>query len=663
MKKIATLFALCFALSLQAQYYINSYSAPGMNPGGLNNDDEYPVGSGLDPSWVSIHPSGSSPYWSAAQNIPFAFDFDGAPVTQYKVSNSGVVTFDVSTVVTAPSFTNASIPTAAIPDKSVMVWGIDGTAASDIVVAKTFGTAPNRQHWIFFTSYTFGSNYTYWSIMLEETSNRIFVVDQRHSATITNLTIGIQTNSTTVYAVNGGSNNVSSIAGSNATSSDNAYYEFIPGVQPAYDMGAMSESLPTYLILGQAPFTIGGSFKNFGSQTVNSYDISYSVNNGTPVTANLGSLNVASGASTNGNHPTGWNPSATGVYSIAMWASNINGNADLNNSNDTIHFSATVVDTLTLRKTCMEVYTSSTCVPCVAGNQNMEQNIIPNITNYTVIKYQQDFPGNGDPYANTESVNRRGYYGINSIPRMEIDGQWDGNAASLTIPIFDSYQQEPSFMEIGIQNATVTGTNITVGATIKPLINYVGNSFRYHVVIVEKTTYGNVATNGETQFENVMMNMHPTENGTTVASLTQNNVINVNYTIPMATTNVEQYGDLKVVVFVQDESTKKILQSEWMDVANPASVTQVDNEGEGIIVFPNPAKDQASLRLTLNDNKTITWNLLNTMGQQVRSGEQVNAAAGTSTLGIETADLAEGIYFLNVTAGDKTFTQKVVIKR
>ncbi len=665
MKKISTLFLLFLSLTAGAQYYYNTYPAPGMNPGGLNTDDEYPVGSGLDPTWISIHPSSATPAWSSAQTIPFAFDFNGSPVTQYLVSNSGVVTFDVSTAVSAPSLTNSAIPSASIPDNAVMVWGIDGTAANDIVCAKTFGTMPNRQHWIFFTSYTFGSYYTYWSIVLEETTNKIYVVDQRNSGTLTNLTIGIQTNSTTAYAVNGGAANVSSMAGADATSADNAYYEFIPGVQPAYDMGAQSESVASYLILGQAPFSIIGTFQNFGTATVTSYDMNYSVNGGPAVTGTIGSVSVATNGTHTGTHPTGWTPSATGSYSVSIWANNINGNADQYNNNDTLDFMVTVVDTLTPRTVCMEVFTSSTCVPCVAGNANMDNNILPNVSGYTVIKYQQDFPGNGDPYQTAESIARRGYYGINSIPRMEIDGQWDGNASSLTIPIVNSYQAEPAFMEIDITNASVLGTTVSVQATIKPLINYVGNNFSYHVVVTEKITYNNASTNGETEFHEVMMNMHPNQNGTAITSLTAMTPINVNFaSIPMASTNVEQYSDLRVVVFVQDNSTKKILQSAWMDVADLNSAPSLDAQGEGINnVFPNPANEQTTVSVQLAQDKNITWTMYNAMGQQVLEGRQENTTVGENLIPVNTAELAEGIYFLNVTAGEKTFTRKVTISR
>lgn len=665
MKKLFTLTVLSFGIALNAQYYMNDFSTAGMNPGGLNTDAEYPVGGGLDPSWTTFHTSSASPAWSANQTIPFTFNFNGSPETQFKVSNSGVLTFDVATAVAAPSFATSALPSASIPDKSVCAWGIRGTGANDNVVKKTFGTAPMRQHWIFFTSYStaVANEYIYFAIVLEETTNAIYIVDMRNYGTIANMALGVQVNSTTAVGPNSGNNNYAPLAATDPNPADNAYYQFIAGARPAEDMSAVSEPMATYAILSAAPFTVQTDFRSFGANNVTSYTMNYSVNGGPTVSGSIGSVNVATQGSTTGSHPTTWTPATSGTYDLKVWASNINGNADGYNYNDTLDFQVTVVDTLVPRIVCMEVFTSSTCVPCVAGNQNMDNNVVPNISNYTVIKYQQDFPGNGDPYANTESVNRRGYYGINSIPRMEIDGQWDQNASSLTIPIFNSFQAQPAFMEIAISSAYYSGTTVSVSAQIMPLITYAGSNFRYHVVVIENQTTGNVATNGETSFNNVMMNMHPTETGTSVTSLTANTPININVNVPMTGTNVEQMSDLKVVIFVQDNTTKEILQSQWLNVS-PNSVQDIDANGNGINkLYPNPAIDQVTMEYTVSENQNVNWTMTNAMGQVVREGDNQAANTGLNQVNINTADLAEGVYFVNLTTSEGVFTQRIVISR
>ena len=241
MKKIFTFLVVLtfFTSGVFAQYYFNTYNPAGTNPGGLNTDPEQPFGAaGVTAAngYTSIIANGTTTLsWSPVQTIPFPFSFNGSPVTQYKVSNSGVLTFTTSAT-TVPSFTNATIPNASIPDNSVMIWGLQQMAGNDGVLNKTHGTAPNRQHWINFASFSApgasGQQWTYWGIVLEETTNNIYVVDLRTFNTPLSLTIGIQIDATTAYQIAGAPNTPSVVTngGNVSDPSDNAYYEFIQGI-------------------------------------------------------------------------------------------------------------------------------------------------------------------------------------------------------------------------------------------------------------------------------------------------------------------------------------------------------------------------------------------------------------------------------------------------
>ncbi|MBK9479022.1 MAG: hypothetical protein IPN99_09335 [Bacteroidetes bacterium] len=213
MKKILHLLIfLCVCEVANAQYYYIPFVNAGQNPGNLNNDPEFPFGGGMAAGWNNIlGATNANPAWSATQTLPFGFSFNGAPVTQYKVSSSAILTFDVATALAAPTYTKAALPSALIPDNSVCIWGLAGKGTNDYVSTKTFGTAPNRQYWIHFSSFGYGtvasdgSNYTYWSIVLEETSNNIYIVDSRTGgyASTKKVSAGIQINSTTAYSIAG----------------------------------------------------------------------------------------------------------------------------------------------------------------------------------------------------------------------------------------------------------------------------------------------------------------------------------------------------------------------------------------------------------------------------------------------------------------------------
>ncbi|MBL4708032.1 MAG: hypothetical protein JKY48_06295 [Flavobacteriales bacterium] len=285
MKK-TTILLLFISISFFSfgQYYYQLNSTAGQNPRGLNADDEFPLGAGLTTGWVSIlGPSVATPAWSSNQNIPFPFNFDASPVTQYKVSSTGVLTFTTSATA-VPAVTHSALPSTSIPDKSVCIWGIQANGGNDRVVTKTFGTSPNRQHWIFFTSHSLNGGWSYWSIVLEESNDKIYIVDQRHSGTTGGVTMGIQINSTTAYSVTG-SPAVLPVAGTNSAPTDNIFYEFTQGVLPAVEAEMETIQTPLFLVAGSHDIT--GNIENRGSSAITSFDINYSVNNGTTVTQSL----------------------------------------------------------------------------------------------------------------------------------------------------------------------------------------------------------------------------------------------------------------------------------------------------------------------------------------------------------------------------------------
>ena len=143
---------------------------------------------------------------------------------------------------------NESLPSANIPDNSICLWGMYA-ATGDNIMTKTFGSAPNRQHWVQFNSFSedgIKEGWTYWSIVFEETTNNIYLVDQKTlcveggSACTGNIALsgGIQIDATTAIQITG-SPNLQSNAGNDYTVKDNSYYTFFYGTQPDYDLAAI----------------------------------------------------------------------------------------------------------------------------------------------------------------------------------------------------------------------------------------------------------------------------------------------------------------------------------------------------------------------------------------------------------------------------------------
>lgn len=345
MKRLYTFLISALLLSangLFAQYYYFPNTDAGENPRGLNTDTEPPQQAG----WTIILDTGTTT-WSANQTIPFAFDFNGSAVTSYKVSPSGVLTFSTGAVA-VPSSNNTNLPSANIPNNSICVWGLSNAGANDYGLSRTFGTAPNRQQWVMFNSYSspqgMGAHWGYWSIVLEESTNKIYIVDMRTFGGTFGLTLGIQINDSTAYEVNG-SPNISGDA-PEGLSSDNGYYEFIQGTLPARDIQATTIAAVPYPNLSDGPFDVKGSLFNRGADVITSYDLHYTVNGGNVISETVNNISIPSGTSFDFNHSAKFDPSSSGIYNLKVWTSDVNGDTDSDPSTDTLNASMIVSDTI-----------------------------------------------------------------------------------------------------------------------------------------------------------------------------------------------------------------------------------------------------------------------------------------------------------------------------
>jgi len=104
---------------------------------------------------------------------------------------------------------------------------------------------------------------------------------------------------------------------------------------PAIDGAMLQIKTPSYILAGN--ISLEAKIKNLGSSTINSMDVSYTINGGAIVTQNLSGLNIYALTSYDFIHPTVWTPASTGSYTVELWISDINGQGvDAVSSNDNL---------------------------------------------------------------------------------------------------------------------------------------------------------------------------------------------------------------------------------------------------------------------------------------------------------------------------------------
>lgn len=336
----------------------------------------------------------------------------------------------------------------------------------------------------------------------------------------------------------------------------NWFIDDVEVIKPTNLDGAISSvNVPSVFMGAQ---NVSGQFCNLGNTAINSVDINWRVDEGDIHTTSMTGLNVPLGGSADYLSPDLLNL-AVGEYNLSVWVSNVNGQpVDDIPGNDTLTKALTIPDHIFYYKPLFEEFTSSTCSPCASFNNGTFNPWLAQHTDddLTLIKYQMNWPGSGDPYYTQEGGVRRTYYGVNAVPDLYIDGN---KVNTTTAGINAAYNATAgAICNYGIESThEITGNIVNIDANILPYESY--SNVKVHIAIVEKITTQNVASNGETEFHHVMMKMVPDASGTTV-NLVQGTPVNLKYTVDMSSTNVEEMDDLMVAIFLQ-ESSKDVLQT------------------------------------------------------------------------------------------------------
>ena len=120
-------------------------------------------------------------------------------------------------------------------------------------------------------------------------------------------------------------------------------------------------------------------------------------------------------------------------------------------------------------------------------------------------------------------------------------------------------------------------------------------------------------------------------------------------------------SDLAVVVFIQDETTKEVYQSESnMTPAQPDIITgiEVPDFAGKINIFPNPADQEFQIRLPEKTSETLAIRLIDSYGHEImvpgfNKGEQTKI--------VHTADFAGGLYIMQLESSKGMVRRKVMV--
>ena len=245
-------------------------------------------------------------------------------------------------------------------------------------------------------------------------------------------------------------------------------------------------------------------------------------------------------------------------YLLTVNLLKVNGATDDDPENNDLSKIVSVNIGLTERIPMIEHFSASTCGPCVNVNNLMLQFTQNNPGKFTYTKYPENFPGNGDPYYYPEVGVRDNYYNVPWVPYVLLDGVPQDGA--LTQDAFDAELEKQALAEI--RGAfDVEGNHIMVTADLMAYAK-LENVVAY-VTVNEKTTTGNVGTNGETSFHHILMKMLPNASGNTL-TINAGEYERLEFDVDLSSTHVEEMNDLEVAVWLQQYNTKDVYNSHFL---------------------------------------------------------------------------------------------------
>jgi hypothetical protein len=718
-------------ISAQAQYLPLSLPPGSGNPNGFHRSDDIqnPMpGQG----WTIIYnASDTVPKWTPPISMPFPFWFNKELKATIKVSNTGIVTFDTS-IVNIPIDTSVTLPKAGFPNSAIYMLGLsarqnpasiilNSSARNPMIRTRVFGFAPNRQFWISFTGFSFlhaDSNYASlcnWSIMLEESSNFIYVIDHstftfkvspngiRPDTTNIGLAIGLQVNDTVGVMLGSriGSQVLNPRLGMqiDLSADDNAYHVFRPkDAIPKYDMSVADIMLGELTAGSIDGIEIPVIVRNNGSDTVKSFRLRMRIDNDS-IRDTVYQTTLEPGQQAE-YRTTLWNPNQSKRYRISAWCDSINGdNPDEFVINDTMSVITAYMVNPPKKRTVIEQFTSTICGDCPRGITAIDTTLKAYPDALHIAYHREDAMSinRADTLANAfEAVS-----GSIMIDRAIYPGIAPG--ITIQVPRNSAFVQgKPIIDAVSISHSNPTPADVkiatvfhnpsrTLTCTITSTFEAdVFGDFRVNTILVQDTVIGNAEYDqsntmaGDTLIPiwgNASAKIQDFRHVNIARMfLDDAGIFGVSDSIPFdvqigkgyTTTFMKvippefNFRSLSAIAFLYeynpDKTFGKILNAASIPIQSV--ITSIDETSlkTGMMIFPQPASDIVNLQLQ-NAQREIRIDIISLLGDTLISQDYHHDGSEQFISRMDISALPSGIYSVRITNGEQMITQYLRVIR
>jgi len=316
------------------------------------------------------------------------------------------------------------------------------------------------------------------------------------------------------------------------------------------------------------------------------------------------------------------------------------------------------------KKVLVEIFTNSHCGLCPSAHTALDNYLgTANSDKIEFVYYHMVFPYSNDQLNNhnpQDSDAKNSFYGpFGGTPVAFFDGKSPGTGYGGWKDNLDVLVQQESGFNISL-SGTKSDNDLTIMANIEQTENPNFSDLTINYVVVEDVYYQ--GGNGISDHKNVMRKIvNPQGDSFT---------INYNESKDLETTitsnSVWDLTKVKVLVFIQNKSTKEVLQSESISYSE-FGITSV--EDENIISntfkleqnYPNPFNPTTNINYTLPSNQYVRLAIFDILGNEVDLLVDGTKPGGDNNITFDASNLSNGVYYYQLKAGDLIQTKKMIL--
>ena len=464
-------------------------------------------------------------------------------------------------------------------------------------------------------------------------------------------------------------------------------YTFIDDVEvkvvPANGIAFVSASAPNYAAMN-TNFDVTVHPYNDGSAPLTSYDITYTLNNGSEQTVHVTGQNIAPFSTGSYTFTTSY--PTPGPLTVIITLSNPNGVTDADLSDNSGRTSLTIYDpaTATQRTVLLEHFTTGQCQYCPSGHERLEQAISSGIEdrvawvahhvgfgtdNMTINESNQiaTLYGNSGTWAPAMMIDRND---SNSIGNEDDGVIGSVSSVSDLIPQFNNAISTPAYVTVNLSNLTYDPQSRQLGVTVSGefVSAFGGTEPRLSLYIIQDGIVGRQADAASGTYLNNYVHNHVIRASisniwgdadaftNTTAGSTYTKTFN--YTLPTKFSANKCY----LVAFVNDygpdilhRTVANATKSGYLMEGNDPTTGIGDVESSiNVVTYPNPATEMVYVTV---EGQIRSYEMIDALGRTVMAEENVNA----DILELNVSSLSQGLYIINVTTDRGVAAQRVNI--